>query len=55
MSEPSVGLADRSQYALISLIQTFWQFLENSPDTWWETLAENFQLAKHPSEPFMIM
>ena len=46
-----VWLPDLPQYALVCLVQAVRQLLQDTPDTWWEALPQDFQLAEHPSEP----
>jgi hypothetical protein len=51
MCKSLVRLSDPPQYALVCLVQAFRQLLQNMPNTWWEAVSQDFQLAEHPAEP----
>jgi hypothetical protein len=46
-----VRLPDLPQYPLVCLVQALRQLLQDTPDTWWETVPQDFQLAEYPPEP----
>ena len=49
-----VRLSDLLQYALVCLVQAFGQLFQDTSDTGWEAVPQDFQLAKHPAEPIHL-
>jgi hypothetical protein len=53
MSMSLVRLPDLPQYVFVCLVQAVGQLLQDAPDSWWETVPQDFQLTENPSEPIL--